>query len=432
MNVVRKGAYMRLICLLLALMAVMAPMTFGGAPRIRVVAIDGPVNPVTADYLRRNLKEANSQGDKLVLLEMDTPGGLDSAMREIVKEIIASRTPVVAHVTPAGARAASAGAVIALAADICAMSPGANIGAAHPVTIGEKPDKIMSEKLVNDAEAYVEGIALKRGRDAGLAKRMVRDSLSLPAEKALEGHLIDLLASDRADLLRKLEGRRVVKDGRDVFLHLTGAEIVAHEMGTRERILSAVSNPNVAYVLMMLGFIGLFFELSSPGVILPGVIGGISLLLAFFAFQSLPVNYAGMLLIMLALIFFIAEVKVVSNGMLTVGGVIAMVFGSLMLFESPEPYLRVSWSVIIPTVLAITVFFLFAVTKAVDAHRKKPATGSEGLLGEYGLADSAIATEGKVFVRGEYWDAWSDEQIARGEKVVVVAVEGLRLKVKKQ
>jgi membrane-bound serine protease (ClpP class) len=366
-----------------------------------------------------------------VLLEMDTPGGLDSAMREIVKEVIASRTPVAVHVTPAGARAASAGAVIALAADICAMSPGANIGAAHPVTIGETPDKIMSEKLVNDAEAYVEGIALKRGRDAGLAKRMVRDSLSLPAEKALEGHLIDLLASDRADLLRKLEGRRVVKDGREVFLQLTGAEIVVHEMGTRERILSAISNPNVAYVLMMLGFIGLFFELSNPGVILPGVVGGISLLLAFFAFQSLPVNYAGMLLIILALIFFIAEVKVVSNGMLTVGGVIAMIFGSLMLFESPEPYLRVSWSVIIPTVLATMAFFLFAVTKAVEAHRKKPATGSEGLMGEQGLADSAIAPEGKVFVRGEYWDAWSDEDISRGEKVMVVAVEGLRLKVRK-
>ncbi|MFZ3207671.1 MAG: nodulation protein NfeD, partial [Geobacteraceae bacterium] len=327
---------------------------------------------------------------------------------------------------------ASAGAVIALAADICAMSPGTNIGAAHPVTIGEKPDKIMSEKLVNDAEAYVEGIALKRGRDAGLAKRMVRDSLSLPAEKALAGHLIDLLASDQADLLRKLEGRRVAKDGREVFLQLAGAKIVVHEMGTRERILSAVSNPNVAYVLMMLGFIGLFFELSSPGVILPGVIGGISLLLALFAFQSLPVNYAGVLLIIVALILFIAEIKVVSNGMLTVGGVIAMVFGSLMLFESPDPYLRVSWSVIIPTVLATVAFFLFAVTKAVEAHRKKPATGSEGLLGEYGRAESAIAPEGKVFVRGEYWDAWSDEQIARGEKVMVVAVEGLRLKVKKQ
>jgi membrane-bound serine protease (ClpP class) len=423
---------MRLVCLLLVLMSVPVTMTFGGESRIRVVAIDGPVNPVTVDYLRRNLKASDSDGDRLVLLEMDTPGGLDSAMREIVKEIIASRTPVVVHVTPAGARAASAGAVIALAADICAMSPGTNIGAAHPVTIGGKPDKIMSEKLVNDAEAYVEGIALKRGRDAGLAKRMVRDSLSLPAEKALAGHLIDLLASDQADLLRKLEGRRVAKDGREVFLQLTGAKIVVHEMGARERILSAVSNPNVAYVLMMLGFIGLFFELSSPGVILPGVIGGISLLLAFFAFQSLPVNYAGVLLIIMALIFFIAEVKVVSNGMLTVGGVIAMIFGSLMLFESPEPYLRVSWSVIIPTVLAVTVFFLFAVTKAVEAHRKKPTTGSEGLLGEQGLADSAIAPEGKVFVRGEYWDAWSDEDISRGEKVMVVAVEGLRLKVKKQ
>lgn len=422
---------MRRGCLIVAFVAVLATLAFGGRPEIRVVAIDGPVNPVSADYLRRNLKEANLHGDRLVLLELDTPGGLDSAMRDIVKDILASQAPVVAYVAPAGARAASAGAVIALAADICAMAPGTNIGAAHPVTIGEKPDKIMADKLVNDAEAYVEGIALKRGRDAGLSKRMVRESLSLPAEKALDGHVIDLIASDRGELLRKLEGRRLARDGREVVLQLTGADIVRHEMGTRERILNAISNPNVAYVLLMLGFLGLFFELSNPGVILPGVIGGISLLLAFFAFQTLPVNYAGVLLILLALILFIAEIKIVSHGMLTVGGVIAMVFGSLLLFESPEPYLRVSWSVILVTVLSTVAFFLFAVTKAVKAHRAKPATGREGLVGEVGRADSAIAPEGKVFVRGEYWDAWSDEPIAAGEKVVVAAVEGMRLKVRK-
>lgn len=400
-------------------------------PTIRVVAVDGPINPVTTDYLRKNLHEAARNQEKLVLVEMDTPGGLDTAMREIIKELFASPVPVAVFVTPSGGRAASAGAVIGLAADILAMSPGTNIGAAHPVTIGEKPGKAMEEKLLNDAEAYAEGIALKRGRNVELAKKMVRESLSLSAEKALAGNVIDLIAADRQDLLKKLDGRRIVRDGREVILQLAGAGVVTAKMGTRERILNAISNPNVAYVLMMLGFLGLFFELSNPGVILPGVIGGISLILAFYAFQTLPVNYAGVLLILLAIILFIAEIKIVSHGMLTVGGVISMVLGSLLLFQSPEPYLRVSWSVIAVTVLATTAFFLFAVVKAIEAHRAKPTTGVEGLVGEPGRAASAIAPEGKVFIHGEYWDAWSDETIPEGEQVVVTEVDRMRVKVKK-
>jgi membrane-bound serine protease (ClpP class) len=393
--------------------------------------VDGPINPVTADYLRKNLHEAAQTGERLVLIEMDTPGGLDTAMREIVKELFTSPVPVSVFVTPAGARAASAGAVIGLAADVLAMSPGTNIGAAHPVSLGETPDKVMQEKVLNDAEAYVEGVARKRGRNVDVAKTMVRASSSLSAEKALETGVIDLIAADRGELLKKLEGRVIHRDGKDITLRLAGARAESHGMNARQRILNAVSNPNVAYVLMMLGFLGLFFELSNPGVILPGVIGGISLILAFFAFQTLPVNYAGVLLIIFALILFIAEIKIVSHGMLAVGGVVSMVFGSLLLFESPEPYLRLSWGVIITTVLAVTVFFLVAVTKAVQAHRRKPVTGMEGLIGECGTADTDLAPEGKVFVRGEYWDAASSERIAKGEKVVVVAVEGMRLGVKR-
>jgi membrane-bound serine protease (ClpP class) len=404
---------------------------FAAKPEIRVITVDGPVNPVTADYIRRNLKEAPLHGDRLVLVEMDTPGGLDSSMREIVKDIFASPVPVAVYVTPAGARAASAGAFITLAADLGAMAPGTNIGAAHPVTLGEKPDKTMQDKIVNDAEAYMEGIARKRGRNADLAKKMVRDSISLPAEKALEGNVIELIAASRTELLGKLDGRSISRDGKSVVLQLAGAEVKKYDMGTRERILNAISNPNVAYVLLMLGFLGLFFELSNPGVILPGVIGGISLILAFFAFQTLPVNYAGVLLILLALVLFIAEIKIVSHGMLTVGGVVSMVLGSLLLFESPEPYLRVSWDVILITVLATVAFFAFAVTKAVKAHHRRPSTGREGLVGELGRAESEISPEGKVFVRGEYWDAWSDEPIAMGDKVVVEDVEGMRLKVRK-
>ena len=397
--------------------------------RVRVVGIHDPITPVSASFLHRNLVEARSS-ESLVLIEMDTPGGLDTAMREIVKNIMASPVPVAVYVSPSGARAASAGAIICLAADICAMAPGTNIGAAHPVSVGEKSDKTMEAKVVNDAEAYVEGIARKRGRDEALARRMVRESISLSAEKALEGKVIDLIAADRSELLRQLEGRQITKDGRTLVLRLAGAEQSMVEMGTAERILSAISNPNVAYVLMMLGMMGLFFELSNPGVILPGVIGGISLILAFFAFQVLPVNYAGVLLILLALVLFVAEIKVVSHGMLTVGGVISMVFGSLMLYESPEPYLRVSWNVILVTVLATAGFFTFVVTKALHAHRPRPATGREGLIGQEGRAESALDPQGKVFVRGEYWDAWSDEPISAGSRVRVEAVEGMRLKVK--
>jgi len=400
-------------------------------PVVRVLTVDGPVNPVTADYLRKNLHEAARTGERLVLIEMDTPGGLDTAMREIVKELFASPVPVAVFVTPAGARAASAGAVIGLAADILAMSPGTNIGAAHPVSLGETPDKVMQEKVLNDAEAYVEGVARKRGRNVEVARAMVRASSSLSAEKALEARVVDLIVADRGELLKKLDGRVMHRDGQDITLRLAGVRAESHGMNARQRVLNAVSNPNVAYVLMMLGFLGLFFELSNPGVILPGVIGGISLILAFFAFQTLPVNYAGVLLILFALILFIAEIKIVSHGMLAVGGVVSMVFGSLLLFESPEPYLRLSWSVIVTTVLAVTVFFLVAVTKAVQAHRRRPVTGMEGLVGECGMADSDLAPEGKVFVRGEYWDAASFERIAKGEKVVVVTVEGMRLGVKK-
>lgn len=410
---------------------VCAALVYAAQDKIRLVGIHDPITPVTAHFLHRNLEEAARMGNRLVLIEMDTPGGLDTAMREIVKDVMASPVPVVVYVAPSGARAASAGAIIALAADVAAMAPGTNIGAAHPVSLGEKPDKTMEAKVVNDAEAYAEGIAHKRGRDETLARQMVRDSISLSAEKALEGRLIDLIARDRSDLLRQLEGRRIIRNGREVVLHLAGAEVATTEMGTVERILNAISNPNVAYVLMMLGMMGLFFELSNPGVILPGVIGGISLILAFFAFQALPVNYAGILLILLGLILFIAEIKVVSHGMLTLGGVIAMVLGSLMLFESPDPYLRVSWSVILVTVLAVTGFFVVVVTKALAVHRRRPTTGREGLIGLVGFADSGIAPEGKVFIRGEYWDARSDEPIGVGSRVTVEAVEGMQLKVKR-
>lgn len=311
-------------------------------------------------------------------------------------------------------------------------APGTNIGAAHPVALdGKNSDKTMETMETNDAEAYAEGIAHQRGRDEALARRMVRDSISLSAEKALEGRVIDLIVRDRNDLLQQLEGRNIVRNGRKTVLRLKGVDLVESGMGTKEKILNAISNPNVAYVLMILGMLGLYFELSNPGVILPGAIGGISLILAFYAFQALPVNYAGILLIVLGLILFIAEIKIVSNGMLTVAGIITMVLGSLILYESPSPDLRVSWSVILVMVLASSAFFSVVVAKVISAHRRIPTTGREGLIGEVGAAETGVAPEGKIFVRGEYWDAWSDQPIEAGSPVKVVGVDGMRLKVEK-
>ncbi|MDD2318746.1 MAG: nodulation protein NfeD [Geobacteraceae bacterium] len=422
---------MKIAALVFVISLAIATVCYAEQASIRLVSVTGPINPVTAGYLARNLQESARQGDKLVLVEMDTPGGLDNSMRSIVKDIFASSVPVVVYVAPTGSRAASAGAVIAIAADFCVMAPGTAIGAAHPVTIGQKPDTVMQEKMVNDMLAYVEGIAVERGRNTVIIRQMVSKSLSLSAEKALAEKVIDFLAVDRTELLQKLNGKNVRRGGVSLVLDLAGAKVVRHEMTTREKILDIIGDPNVAYVLMMLGFLGLFFELSTPGAILPGVIGGISLILAFFAFQTLPVNYAGVLLILLALILFIAEIKIVSHGMLTVGGILAMTLGSILLFDSPEPYLKVSLSLIVTTVLLVTGLAFFVIRKAISAHRRKPFSGKEGLIGEKGYADSDIMPEGKVFVRGEYWNAWSDQPVSRGEKIFVVAVEGLMVKVEK-
>lgn len=419
--------------LFLILLILMLPLSLmAQEPQISVISMDGPINPVTADFLQRNLDAAARRGDRLLLVEMDTPGGLDSAMRKAVKAIFSSSVPVAVYVTPSGARAASAGAIIAMAADICAMAPGTNIGAAHPVSIGGgKPDKVMEVKILNDAEAYVEGIAGKRGRNADLAKKMVRESLSLSSERALEGNVIDLIASDRQELLNKLEGRRVMRGGKETVLKPAGAPVVTYEMGFRDRVLNAISNPDVAYLLLLLGFIGLFFELSNPGVILPGVIGGISLILAFFAFQTLPVNYAGLLLIVLAIILFIAEVTVVSHGILAIGGIISMAFGSLLLFPSPEPYLRLSRGLIISSVAVTALFFIFVVAKVIEAQREKPISGREAMIGEHAIAETDLMPDGKVMLRGAYWNATGSEPISKGEKVEVTALEGLRVTVKK-
>ncbi len=393
--------------------------------------IQGPIGPVTKDYVRRVLETARDKRAGCVVLLMDTPGGLDASMRSIIKDIFSSPIPVVIFVHPSGARAASAGAIIALASHVAAMAPGTNMGAAHPVPLGQgKMDEAMSDKITNDSAAYARSIATKRGRDIEWAERIVRESISSTSEEALEKGVIDFIADDLADLLDKLDGTPVDVDGRELRFKTAGAEIIEVVPSLRERFLGRISDPNIAYLLMLLGFFGLIFELQNPGSIFPGVIGVISILLAFFALQLLPVNYAGLALIATAIIMFLLEIKIPSGGLLTVGGAIAMVIGSIMFIDSPLPFMRVSLSVMIPAVIFTVLFFLFVVGLGLRAQKRKVSTGISGIIGEIGVARTDVEADGSVFVHGEYWNATSDIKIPAGSNIEVVAVDGMTMKVK--
>ena len=405
------------------------------SPTIRVVRVADVINPVVADFISDQLTLANEAQERAFLLELDTPGGLDTAMRTIIQAILASRAPVIVYVYPSGARAASAGALITLAADFAVMAPGTNLGAAHPVAIGTgggEKDETMMAKVLNDAVAYARSIAEQRGRNAEWAERIVRESISTPANEALELKVIDLVAADETALLAGLDGRRYVRNGEALTLETAGAVLERAEMSWRQRILTVLSNPNVAYLLLMLGILGIFFEISQPGAIFPGAIGAIALLLAFYAFQTLPVNYAGVMLILLAIVFFVLEIKVASYGMLTVGGIIAMALGSLMLIESSEPYMQISRAIIFATVTVCAGFFSLVLWFVVRTQRTSFVSGAEGMVGELGIADSDVHTQGRVFVHGEYWDAFSVEPIARGERIEVMRMaKNMRLEVRR-
>jgi membrane-bound serine protease (ClpP class) len=397
-----------------------------------VIIIDGVINPVVVEFITKAIKRSSSEAAECLIIQMDTPGGLDLSMRSIIKEMMNADIPIIVYVSPSGARAASAGAIITLAADIAAMAPGTNIGAAHPVALGGgKMGDEMAAKVENDAAAYVESIAIKRNRNKEWAVKAVRESVSITGKEALKINVIDLIASNLDDLLTQIDGREIKTAAGVKKLATKNITINLTEMGIREKVLDTLSNPNIAYILMMVGLLGLYFELSNPGAIFPGIIGGICLILAFFAFQTLPVNYAGILLIIMALILFILEVKVSSFGMLAVGGIIALTLGSLMLFDSPVPFLRVSFDVIIPVVAISSAFIILALYLTIKAHRRKPITGREGLLGETGIAKSKIDPQGKVFIHGEYWDAISDEIIPEGTRVKVTEVKDIGIKVKK-
>jgi membrane-bound serine protease (ClpP class) len=396
---------------------------------IRVVRVAGIINPVLADFISVELDTANNGNARAFLIELDTPGGLDSSMRVIIQKILASKIPVIVYVYPSGARAASAGALITLAADFAAMAPGTNIGAAHPVSIGisgtgnSEQGKTVMEKVVNDSVAYARSLAEQRGRNRDWAEQIVRDSISTAAQEALELKAIDLIATDEQDLLKKLDDRTYLRNGKPRKLVTRGAVLSYAEMTWRQEIFNTLSDPNVAYMLLMLGILGIFFEISQPGVILPGAIGSLALLLAFLGFQTLPVNYIGVLLMLLAIILFILEIKVVSYGMLTVGGLIALTFGSLILVDSPEPYLQISRSVIAATVLICASVISLVLFFVVRVQKTRFVSGLEGMIGERGQAITALDPRGRVYVHGEYWDAHAEETIDSGSEIEIVHSE---------
>jgi membrane-bound serine protease (ClpP class) len=364
---------------------------------------------------------------------MDTPGGLDTSMREIVQGIMESNIPVIVYVYPSGARAASAGSVILSASHIAVMAPGTNAGAAHPVSVGqEKADKVMMEKVANDAEAYVRSIAKQRGRNEDWAAKSVKESASITATDAVDEKVADFVAASIDELLTKIDGKVVETKKGIVVLRTKGKKTAEVAMPFKYKLLSYISDPNVAYILMMIGIYGILFEIYSPGAIFPGVAGGISIILALYAFQTLPINYAGLALILLGVIFFILELKVVSYGALGIAGVISLVIGSIMLIDLPSGILSISYTTIIIVAVLTGVFFFGVLSYAIKAQLSKVKTGREGLVGEEGVALTDVLDGGKVFVHGEIWNGKSEEPIQEGEKVIVTALEGFVVRVKKK
>jgi membrane-bound serine protease (ClpP class) len=421
----------RVAALATAFLAAALSPAWAAAP-VDVITLEGVISPVTLRLVETALGRARADGAQALILQLDTPGGLERSMRAIAQRMLNAEVPVIVYVAPTGARAASAGVFITLAAHVAAMAPATNIGAAHPVALGGGADKESLKKIENDAAAFIRTIAVERGRNADWAEKAVRQSVSITEREAVRLKVVDLVADSIPDLLAKIDGQTVKTTRGPVTFATRQAVARPIEIGFRDRLLNVITDPNVAYVLMMLGMLGLFFELSNPGVILPGVIGGISLILAFFAFQSLPINYAGLLLILFGIVLLVAEIKIVSHGVLALGGIVSMSLGSLMLFDAPDLGFRLSWRVIVPTVGATAGLFLFVVTVGARALARRPLLGASGMIGQTAVARGALDGEGQVSVQGEIWRAVAEgEPIADGTRVRVVGIDGLTLKVVK-
>lgn len=413
--------------LLMAACLILADLP-ANAGEMVVASYEGVINPVAAEYIHDALASAHSSDAQALILKLDTPGGLDTSMRLIVKDITSSPLPVIVFVAPSGGRAASAGVFITLAAHVAVMAPGTNIGAAHPVAMGGgEMDKTMKEKVENDSVAYIKSIAEQRGRNVAWAEDAVRKSLSVTEQEALKLKIVDFVAEDLSALLKLLNGKTITLSNGPITLSTEATTLREFPMGLRLELLKALSDPNIAYLLMTIGTIGILAELYNPGAILPGVVGAISLILAFYSLQSLPINYAGVLLLILGIVFFILEATVTSYGLLAIGGVASMIFGSLMLIKSDAEFFQISWAVIVPVIVATAAVSLFIVGMGFHALRRSPQTGSDGMIGAIGIAKTALRPDGKLAIHGELWDAVSDAPAEPGTSAKVLRVEGLTL-----
>lgn len=399
------------------------------AEEIIVATYEGVINPVAAEYLHDALTFAQSSSAQALIFKLDTPGGLDTSMRLMIKDIIGSPVPVIVFVAPSGGRAASAGVFITMAAHVAAMAPGTNIGAAHPVSMGGEMDNTMKEKVENDAVAYIKSIAEQHGRNVSWAEDAVRKSVSATEQEALKLKIIDMIAEDIPTLLKRLHGRKIALPNGSITFSSETVTLREFPMGTRLELLKILSDPNIAYLLMSIGTIGIMAELYSPGAILPGIIGAISLILAFYSLQSLPVNYAGAFLVILGAVFLLLEISVTSYGLLALGGLAAMILGGLFLIKSDAPFLQVSLFFLLPTVMAIGALIGIIAWTAVKSTRGRPVTGAEGMIGSIGIARTDLNPRGQITVQGEIWEAVSQTPIRQGEAAEVMSVEGLTVKV---
>jgi membrane-bound serine protease (ClpP class) len=407
---------------------------FLSAQQVISLSVDGTINPASAAYIHNGIEKASREKAVCVIIHLNTPGGLLKSTRIIVSDILESPVPVVVYVSPGGAHAGSAGVFITLAAHVAAMAPGTNIGAAHPVSLQEQMDSTMGEKITNDAAAFIRSIAEKRHRNIAWAERAVRRSYSYSETEALADSAIDLIAKSETDLMQQIDGRTIELNRGPVVLHTRSATIIKYNMSIWEKLLDLISDPNIAYILFLLGLYGILFELYNPGAILPGIVGVIALILALYSMHTLPVNYAGLALIVFAIILFLLEIKIVSHGMLAIGGIISLLLGSMMLFRSGSSLelIKVSRSVILSATAVTALFFLFIVGLGIRAQQRKVVTGIEGLVGSTGEVIMPLAPAGTVKVQGEIWNAESlAGTIEKGEKVRIKEMKNLTLLVEK-
>ncbi len=412
-------------------LSAMAQSKISSAPHVDLIHIDGSINPAVDDFLRESIGRARTNGARALIIQMDTPGGLLTSTRTIVKDLLGAPVPVMVYVAPGGAGAGSAGVFITMAAHIAAMAPGTNIGAAHPVAGGGQEVKgVMGEKIENFTASFAESIAQKRGRNTEWAIQAVRKSVAITETEALKINVIDIIAKDLGDLLKQAHGRKVDLDGRIEVLDLKDVRIDRYEMNLRQKLLNAIADPNIAYLLMMAGLLGLYMEFSHPGTIFPGVAGAICLILALTAFQVLPINYAGLGLIILGIALLVAEAFAPSFGVLGIGGILSLALGSFFLFDA-ETDLMVDRSIIFTAVGTLGTFMLAVSYLVVRSQQSKPTMGMEGLIGEIGEVRSKLGPAGKIFVHGEYWNARADGEIDVGEKVQVIGYDGMALRVRR-